>query len=201
MPHGQMTSFGPGEKPSMQASYVAGVLNGPSRVWDDKGNLVQDASYRNGKQHGLTRVYSAGWLLLEQRFADGQLHGEVVSYSEAGVVTSRVPYRQGVIEGEAVFMHEGSVVRRAVYRKGLLEGEAIDYDQEGAKVQSATYKANLLEGWLRRFWPNGQVMEETQYRQGKPVGKPRRFDSKGAKQTDEASQASLLQRLEKLVRG
>ena len=134
-------------------------------------------------------------------FALGLLHGETVFYSEAGVPTSRMQFRQGQIEGKALFFNEGELVREAIYRKGLLEGEAIDYDREGTKVQSANYKANLLEGWLRRYWPNGQVMEELQYKQGKPVGKPRRVNSKGVKQAGEAAQASLMQRLEKLVRG
>jgi hypothetical protein len=44
-------------------------------------------------------------------------------------------------------------------------------------------------------------MEETQYKQGKPVARPRRYNSKGAKQADDEAQDSLMQRLEKLVRG
>jgi antitoxin component YwqK of YwqJK toxin-antitoxin module len=201
VPHGQMTAYGPGGKPSMQAAYRAGVLHGTVKLWDDEGLLVQEAVHHQGKQQGLTRVYSGGRLLSEQMFAQGKLHGETVFYSEAGVPTCKMQFKQGQVEGEALFFNEGSLVRRAVYRKGLLEGEAIDYDREGTKVQSAHYKANLLEGWLRRYWPNGQVMEETQYKQGKPVAKPRRFNSKGAKQAGEEAQASLMQRLEKLVRG
>lgn len=201
VPHGQMTTFGPGGKPLMQASYRAGVLDGTARMWDEEGVLVQEAAHDNGSQHGLTRVYAGGRLLSEQMFAKGKLHGESVFYSEAGVPTCKMQFRQGQIEGEALFFHEGGLVRRAIYRKGLLEGEAIDYDREGTMVQSAHYKANLLEGWLRRYWPNGQVMEETQYKQGKPVAKPRRFNSKGAKQAGEEAQESLMQRLEKLVRG
>ena len=142
------------------------------------------------------------WFRAALLFALGLLHGETTSYSEAGQATCRMMYQRGQIEGEALFMHEGEVVRKARYRKGLLDGETIDYDREGTKVQSADYKANLLDGWLRRYWPNGQVMEEMQYRQGKPAGKASRFTSKGAAQKDEAAaQLSLIQRLEKLVRG
>lgn len=202
VPQGEMTRFGPDGRPVAQASYQDGVLNGTSRLWDDKGQLVQEASYRAGQQHGLTRVYAAGRLLSEQLFAFGLPHGEMTSYSEAGVPTCKLMFQRGEIEGEALFMHEGQLVRRANYRKGLLEGQAIDYDRDGAKVQSADYKANLLDGWLRRYWPNGEVMEELQYKAGKPLGKPKRFNSKGAEQHDDAAgQASLMQRLEKLVRG
>jgi len=185
----------------MQASYLNGALHGVSRAWDDTGVLLQEASYRDGRQHGATRVYSQARLLSEQMFVGGVPHGDTVLYSETGEPACKMQFVKGQIEGEAVFLQDGVVVRRAIYRKGLLAGEAIDYDREGAKVQSAHYKANLLDGWLRRYWPNGQVMDELQYRQGKPVGKARRFSSKGTQQADPADQASLMQRLEKLVRG
>lgn len=185
----------------MQATYAAGSLNGPMRLWDEKGNLVQEANYKSGKQQGLTRVYAGGKLLSEQMFVNGLANGETIFYSEAGVPSCRMQFLLGQIEGEALFMNEGALVRRAAYRKGLLEGEAIDYDREGSKIQVAVYKANLLDGWLRRYWPNGQVMEELRYVKGKPDGGPRRFNSKGAAQATEASQASLMERLEKLVRG
>jgi antitoxin component YwqK of YwqJK toxin-antitoxin module len=200
-PHGQMTGYGPNGKPAMQATYAAGILDGSCRLWDDKGDLVQEAAYRKGKQHGMTRVYARGALLSEQMFVNGLPQGDTTFYSEAGLATCKMKFHAGAPEGEALFMNDGQVVRSAHYRKGLLEGETVDYDRDGAKVQSAVYKANLLDGWLRRYWPNGQVMEEMLYRQGKPAGEPKRFSSKGAEQTLAASQASLMQRLEKLVRG
>lgn len=201
IPHGQLTAYAPTGKPSMQAHYQRGVLNGISRGFDDQGNLVQEATWLAGQQSGPTRLFAGGRLLSEQMFAKGVPHGETVFYSEAGVATCKLHFRAGQIEGEALFFNEGELVRRAQYRKNLLEGEAIDYDRDGSKVQSATYKANLLDGWLRRYWPNGQVMEETQYRLGKPQGRPRKFTAKGAAASDEAGQASVMQRLEKLVRG
>lgn len=201
VPEGEMTCFGADRRPTMQATYQRGVLNGCSRSWDDKGQLVQEANYRNGLQHGLTRVFAGGRLLSEQVFANGLLHGPTSSYSEAGFPVCKMQYVLGEIEGEALFFHEGLIVRRANYRHGLLDGETIDYDRDETKIQSAEYSANLLNGWVRRYWPNGQVMEEQQYRQGKPTSKPRRFNSKGAEQNDEAAQQSLMQRLEKLVRG
>ena len=201
VPHGQMTRFGPGGKPAMQAAYQAGVLHGVLRAWDDEGRLVREALYSKGLQHGPARVYEGGTLLSEQMFVGGVLHGDTTTYAPSGDPTCRMRFQQGEIEGETLFFADGDVIRRVPYRKGLIEGEAIDYDREGAKVQTAHYKANLLDGWLRRYWPNGQVMEELKYRQGKPLGKPRRFSLKGSEIDDEAARMSLMQRLEKLVRG
>ena len=201
VPHGQLTAFAPTGKPSMQANYQRGVLQGIARGYDDQGDLVQEATWLAGQQSGLTRLYAGGRLLSEQMFAKGLPHGETVFYSEAGVVTCKMNFRAGNIEGEALFFNEGELVRKAHYRKNLLDGEATDYDRDGCRVQSASYKTNLLDGWLRRYWPNGQVMEETQYRLGKPQGRPRKFNAKGASTSDEDGQASVMQRLEKLVRG
>ncbi|MCW5651898.1 MAG: toxin-antitoxin system YwqK family antitoxin [Ramlibacter sp.] len=201
LPDGDMTCFGAAQRPVMQATYRRGTLHGCSRLWDEQGQLVQEAYYQNGLQHGLTRVFMAGRLLSEQTFSKGVLHGPMISYADAGFPSCKMEYLHGDIDGEALFFHEGALVRRANYRRGLLEGITIDYDRDEAKIQSAEYKGNLLDGWLRRFWPNGQVMEELLYRQGKPAGKPRRFDRKGAEKDDVDAQLSLMQRLEKLVRG
>lgn len=200
VPHGEMSAFGPDGAQLMQARYDGGVLDGVLKVHDEQGDLVQEASFVKGVRQGITRVYTQGRLLAVQHFAAGVLHGETLSYAESGDLASRQTFFQGRLEGEASFMNEGALVRRARFRKGKLEGETTTYDRDGALVQRETYKENLLEGPLTRYWPNGQVMERILYRAGKPVEKPRRFDGKGV-ELREQPKATLMQRLEQLVRG
>lgn len=201
VPQGAMISFAPDEKISAHAPYDVGALHGVLKIFDEAGKPVQEATYWHGVQQGLTRVFSAGHLLSEQYYLAGRLHGESTAYAESGDVSVKQFFRNGLAEGEALFMNEGGLVRRTQSRQGLLEGETTDYDRDGAVVQRSIYKNNLLDGPLTRYWPNGQVMEMVLYRAGKPIGKPSRFDSKGVEVQADALKTSLMQRLEKFVKG
>ena len=200
-PHGTMTAFAADDKVAAVAPYEAGALHGVLKIFDEAGRPVQEATYWHGVQQGLTRVFVQGHLLTEQHYWAGRLHGESTAYAESGDVTVKQFYKNGVLEGESLFLNEAALVRRAQYRKGLLEGESLDYDRDGALVQRAIYKNNLLEGPLTRYWPDGQTLEVVQYQAGKPVGRPRRFDNKGAEVREAGASATLMQRLEKLVKG
>ena len=54
---------------------------------------------------------------------------------------------------------------------------------------------------MTRFWPNGKIMEELHYKDGMPLGLPQRFDLKGKEVEAEQATASILRRLETMVRG
>jgi antitoxin component YwqK of YwqJK toxin-antitoxin module len=65
----------------------------------------------------------------------------------------------------------------------------------------ANYVNNVLHGPLTRFWPDGKVMEAYHYKDGAPMEAPKRYDPKGKEVDSETSQASILNRLEAMVRG
>jgi len=68
-------------------------------------------------------------------------------------------------------------------------------------VQTVSHQANLPHGPTRRYWPNGELMEEQFHQHGQPVAPPTRFDAKGRLLEARQGTASLLARLEKLIRG
>ena len=213
--HGRMQRFWPMGQQQLDAQYQAGRLHGLLQLYDEQGELVQSAQYRNGQQHGLTLAARE----LAQRagapvpglggaqgafnggVVGGLLDGDTVSYDEAGAQSARLHYQAGRLEGRAQFFLHGRLVRAVSYRAGLLEGEATDYDQEGTVVQTISHQANLPHGPTRRYWPDGQLMEEQFHQHGLPVAPPTRFDAKGRLLEAKQGTASLLARLEKLVRG
>lgn len=198
---GEMRTFGPSGELQVVSHYVNGIVDGRLQIFDDAGAMVQDSVYRSGVKDGLSRLFFRERLISEQRFKAGKLHGDAISYSEAGDVTSRLSHINGDIEGEAFFMNEGQVVRMSKYSKGLLEGETSNYDRDGVMTQKATYKGNILEGPLTRYWPDGLVLETLMYHAGKPLGKPRRFDRKGQEIGTGLSRKGFMERLEHWVGG
>ena len=199
--HGRMERFWPNGKTQLRANYDNGQLDGLLYQYDDKGGLVQVAAYVQGRQHGLTRLFSQGRCVSEQSFVDGVAHGPAVTHNDAGLPSARMRFIKGQIDGPATFFHEGRVVRQATYQGGLIEGEVSDFDRDGGLIQVASYRANVLNGPLRRYWPGGELMEELTYSQGAPVGPPRRFDGKGRQLNNDEAKPGLLARLEKLMRG
>lgn len=200
MLHGPMQVFSADGVPAAEMHFRMGRRQGLQRLYDDEGRLVQEADFTDDLQHGLTRIWVEGRLLMVQSFVAGRLHGETLCHAENGEITARLRHVNGDLEGESLYFHEGCLVRRAVYRSGKLDGETVDYGPGGQPVQSARYEANVLHGMLRRFWPGGQVMEQVSYRAGKPFGDIERFSAEGVKAGSSKGE-SFMNRFEKIVRG
>lgn len=200
LPHGKLERFGPSGLPQLNAHYEQGLLDGPFKVFDDDGNLVQEADYSAGKQHGLTRIFSNGRCIAEQHYVHGQLQGESVFYDEGGNLVARQNFRLGKLEGLSQFYSHGVLVRKAGYRAGLLDGECADYDLQGHLVQVANYKANVPHGLTRRFGPDGKLREEILYRDGKPASLPA-VAAPLVAPTAPQPDSGLLARLEQFLKG
>jgi antitoxin component YwqK of YwqJK toxin-antitoxin module len=199
--HGRMQRFWPTGYRQMEATYRTGTLDGLLTLYDEAGRLVQTAQYQAGRQHGLTRVFSQGRCVAEQSYHQGLPHGDHLVNDEAGTPAARLQFCKGQLDGLALFYLHGHLVRKATYSQGLLEGESTDYDGEGAIVQVVSHQANVLHGASRRYWPDSTLMEEVIYHQGKPLAPPVRFDQKGRAIRPQEMTASVLERLEKLLRG
>lgn len=199
--HGRMERLWTNGKLQLVANYDTGLLDGLLCQFDEDGNPIQVAAYVQGKQHGQTRVFVKGRCVSEQLFSDGEANGPTVTYDDAGQPSAKMNFLNGQINGPVTFFHETRVIRQAYYQSSLLEGEVSDFDRDGGLVQVATYHANMLQGPLRRYWPGGALMEEVIYEQGLPIGPPLRLDIKGRQLDYTHAQPSLLERLEKLMKG
>lgn len=172
LPHGRVERFGPTGLPQLAAHYNQGVLDGPLKVFDEDGTLIQEACYKAGKAHGLSRLFSNGRCIAEQQYVQGRLEGESIFYDEGGNITARQNFRLGRLEGLSQFFAQGQLLRKAHYRAGLLDGESTDHDPQGRLVQLAHYKANVLHGLTRRFGADGKPREELVYRDGQLLTQP-----------------------------
>ncbi|MDA0841227.1 MAG: toxin-antitoxin system YwqK family antitoxin [Planctomycetota bacterium] len=111
--HGLRKGFYPDGKPESETQYVEGTANGPTRLWDQNGNLTSEGVMKDGQRdgqfteywpgttqpsriihfkagvtHGLVKeFYSNGKLKRERSFKDEAAHGEDRIYDEAGEVT------------------------------------------------------------------------------------------------------------------
>lgn len=199
--HGPLEQFGSNGLTLMKTHFDAGKMHGAMVLFTAEGALIQESSFRHGVADGMMKTYVNGRCVSVQTMLDGVPSGASHSYDEAGLLSARLHFLRGQIEGPATFFHEGQRVRKSHYKAGLLDGECVDFDLQGNVVQACCYRANVLHGPVRRFWPDGALMEEVIYRDGIPVGPPLRYDAKGQRTDNAQATPDLLERLQRLVRG
>jgi antitoxin component YwqK of YwqJK toxin-antitoxin module len=199
--HGPLEQFGSNGLTLMKAHFNAGKMHGPMVLYTAEGALIQESDYLHGIANGMMKTYVNGRCVSVQTMVDGVPSGPSLSYDEAGLLTARLHFLRGQIQGPATFFHEGQRVRKSHYKAGLLDGECVDFDLQGNVVQTCAYRANVLHGAVRRFWPDGTLMEAVIYRDGIPLGPPLRYNAKGQRTDNAQAMPDLLERLQRLVRG
>ena len=81
-------------KPRAEISYKDGKQHGLSRSFDRDGNLILELPYVEGKREGLSKKYFAGGKQLYQttEYKNDKLHGVQTKYRENGKVMSEARY-------------------------------------------------------------------------------------------------------------
>ncbi|MGA1693460.1 MAG: toxin-antitoxin system YwqK family antitoxin [Burkholderiaceae bacterium] len=140
-----------------------------------------------------------GVVVLRQTLQNDELNGLTECFDQAGQLTARLHYAQGLLQGEATYFSLGQLVRSCTYEAGLLHGEVLDYSLSGALIQRAHYLHGLMHGSIERYWTNGAIMERQSFENGRPNGPAETFDSEGSplQQADQTAseKPGLLQRL------
>lgn len=197
LPQGETCRYAADGTLQLQARMDRGQLCGHLRIYDERGELIRDASYLAGQQHGDTLSYRDGRLASLERYENGLLHGESLIYAESGGVAARRCYVAGRLHGLSVALHEGVAIRTTPYVEGRLEGEVREYLPDGQLVWSGPYRSNLLHGKACRYHADGGVSAERLYIEGKPQ-EPWRVVTAPAGQ---AARSPATGRLEKWIRG
>ena len=106
------------------------------------GTRINEISYRNGKQHGLTKFwYNTGNPRSVFHFSAGKLDGNSTYYYKGGGMQNLTTYRAGV-----------------------LHGATIDWWPNGKKSFEENYDNGIPNGVWRGWWPDGKLASEKIYR-------------------------------------
>ena len=75
-----------------------GTRHGPLREFRADGSRFKDGQYHNNRKTGTWTLYHPdGSTMEEATYEAGKLHGVKVTWDAAGVESSRVEYREGVV--------------------------------------------------------------------------------------------------------
>jgi uncharacterized protein len=111
--------------------------------------------------------------------AEGALDGELVQYDEQGHVEVQLPYRAGVLDGEARFFERGRLQLRMTYRNGLEEGERILYGEQNKPAMTVEVHAGVQHGRTSWFRADGSLMRTAEFVEGEQHGEPVEYDERG----------------------
>lgn len=103
-------------------TYQAGILNGPTKLFNMSGQLIESQNYSSGLLTGERNFYKAKQLIETQNYLNGKLHGKWIKWNdEHDTLLFEGNYIDGRKEGEHVFINQINKTKEIqTYQGGLL---------------------------------------------------------------------------------
>ncbi|MBX9743747.1 MAG: hypothetical protein K2X08_00880, partial [Chlamydiales bacterium] len=198
--HGEEKSYYQNGTLQSLVCYSHGVLHGLKQLLDEKGVLLEEASYSEGKmegrffqrlpdlrevvfhyhnnlKQGLHEVYyppnekGEKVKALRAYFDKDRMHGLAVEYNQHGVKMLETSYVSGVKEGlETMYSPEGSLLASMEFVNGEEHGLLTQYFPSGAIFRQTPYVHGKRQGEERSFFEDGTLASACQYEADKLHG-------------------------------
>ena len=131
---------------SRDAAYywIFRIKDGLMRSWHDNGQIAEECTYVDGKEHGLYQSWHEnGQKMNECTFVHGEEHGLYQSW-----------YKNGQLEDEWTYVN------------GILNGLYQSWYENGQKMEECTYVDGEEHGLYRTWYETGQLEDECHYING-----------------------------------
>lgn len=126
---------------AMEVNNTQGLRDGALHWYDTEGRHLEVMPYKNGKRHGLNRIfYENGNLRIEVTYVDDQKEGLEKFYFSSGKLASEVNYVKGKKEGlQKEYTIDGTLDNDVMYVHGYKEGLKRWYDVQHHIIQTEKY--------------------------------------------------------------
>lgn len=166
--------------------------HGVYKEFDAAGNLIREKNFKDGKQHGLSRVFyfmpdefqreCYGKLILESPWTDGKKHGWEKSWKcDKGVLS---------VEYEKYHEHNELLIEKQYYTNGnpkatvQLNGLCEEWAENGQKIAEYTQVDGVQDGKNIQWHSNGQLYASGMMANGKQTGEWKVYIEDGTLQKD-----------------
>ncbi len=207
--HGEQRTYYEDGKTHTLIGYLAGELDGMKAMWDEEGNLLEEAFYKGGKLEGRyfekssdgkeviyhykdnqrqgkheiyfpVHPFFGKVKAVEADFVAGKLDGEVVEYNEAGAKVGVTPYKAGRKEGVAkMFTPRGGLLLSVEFKQDKKQGPSLQYFPSGKLFKESFFIEDLKEGQERTYFENEILGALVPYKGGKREGLSQEWNEKG----------------------
>ena len=150
-------------------------------AFENRG-LSSVITFKNGVRQRDISYHSNGKVEEERFFDDKEkLHGEVITYDEAGIVVEEARYQHGTKHGKQMRTNSKGLREYINYNDGDLKGEFLCLYPNGNKQWEGAYeKENIKTGKWTLWTENGNVIQEEHYLNGKLNGEKNIYYTTGS---------------------
>lgn len=171
---GEWHNYSPAGVLSRVFFLLDGKLNGPEKNYESDGRLNSIVTYDYGMILGLTQYDTAGAVIQESRFEQG--NGIYISRYPGGATAWECDLRRGDFEGPfTMYAPSGIALEKGGYHLGKREGPYTAYYNNGNVRYAGAYKNGNRTGTWSIYAADGSLENETEYREGNQEGKDRLY--------------------------
>jgi len=208
---GEQKTFYQNGKLQLIMNYHCGFLNGDKFLWDEQGELLEEAHYVQGKLHGPWFQKDASGRkifctyqhnkkegifecfypessgkdkvkAIEAVYKRGKLDGLVTEYNENGKKVVQFFCYNGKKNGEAMkFDDKERVMRKMYFSDDKKEGNVTHFYASGSIYKVTPFSNDVIDGVEKIFHENGQLLYRAAYQQGLLQGMMEAWNEQGNK--------------------
>jgi hypothetical protein len=121
--HGLRKTLFPNGNLQGETTYVQGVANGPTRLWDKYGHLLSEGNLKDDRRDGRFVEYWPGTAQPQRiiHYRNGVTHGLVIEYYQSGKLKRERTFRNEASHGEdRLFNEDGTIAQTRFWFQGDL---------------------------------------------------------------------------------
>lgn len=197
---GEQKTYHPSGALHTSIAYQNGELHGIKAMWDQEGNLTEEARYEKGKLNGRffeklrdgkeqvfhykdnrregpheiyfpPHDFFGKVKALEVNFIQDLAEGDAIEYNEEGNKVAATPYVKGKKEGTAkLFSAKGALLMTIQFHEDNREGATVQYFVDGKVHVEGRYANDLKDGEEKTYFPSGKLAKIIPYKNGQIHG-------------------------------
>jgi len=114
-----------------KGSYAGWLFDGYFKELNKSGRIIKQGCFRNGLKNGIWKEWwENGSLGSVYEWDNGIKEGELINYDSYGNILNAETYKNGQLNGPALYYQEDSLIIEKIYKKGALVREAIIHINE-----------------------------------------------------------------------
>ncbi|CAN5425793.1 hypothetical protein BH10BAC1_BH10BAC1_21340 [soil metagenome] len=159
--HGKHIEWNEKKIKTSESYYIKDSLDGLSRFWSDKGNLIRETDYSQGKLISNFEYYENHALRLEEYYLNDSINIETGWWPS--IKKYELGYINGIENGKWIQWYKnGNKANEGIYLPNLRDDTLSNKYESGPGLSSYTFKKTKNGKWI--YWyDNGKMMREENY--------------------------------------
>jgi antitoxin component YwqK of YwqJK toxin-antitoxin module len=156
--------------PKAILEFENGINNGLARHYNEKGNLIVECNFINGRMHDQCLVFSPeGFKTKEIYYNHGNMY-LIKEFYPDGYVKSIYDVKDKKIHGTYKELYTNGLIKVLVpYVNGKCHGLEKSFNEEGTLISDINYCEGIRHGSCTYYNSNGDIIDIYLYEEGNPV--------------------------------